>query len=232
MRRHGPAALPTHPQNELTQMTPNTTNPASPSPDDIRDLSESEGDSTVSGAIAQPIDDEKRSSAHGFAQMVEQMAAAQSGNNTRDRRVGGRHSSPPASGGRGGYQDKCDVFEFRRRGLKNHDPRLDELATMGLQNYWLEVAEALGFDAFLVMWRILDSYKDIIPSKGSYATSIYPTLRNYASYLRFQKNRFVENLAAQGVPPREIQIRVKTQLCEYVSIVHINRLAKKNKINR
>lgn len=196
---------------------------------DLRDLSESETRTPSSRATDMRTDDEKRRSSGGIAQMVQQMTAAVPGD---AQGVGGRHGSGPSPARGGGYQDISGIFEFRTRAKKNADPRLDELAAMGMQNYWLEVAEYLGVDAFLGMWRILDTYKDSIPSKGSYATSLYPTLRNYASYLRFQKNRFVEALAAQGVAPKEIQRRVQTQLCENISIVHIQRLARKAKISR
>lgn len=149
--------------------------------------------------------------------------------------VGGRRgpASPPVV--RGGYQDICSVFEFDV-GVKKiaaGDPRLGELASMGLPEYWLQVAAYLGVDAFLGMWRILDANRNSIPaSKGSGASSMAPTLRPYSNYLRFQKNRFVETLAAQGVEPKEIQKRVTTQLCESISIVHIRRLTQKVKIKR
>lgn len=149
--------------------------------------------------------------------------------------VGGRRGPAPAPAIRGGYPDNCNVFEFDV-GVKKiaaGDPRLGELATMGLPDYWLQVAEYLGVDAFLGMWRILDANRDSIPaSKCSGANSMAPTLRTYSNYLRFQKNRFVETLAAQGVEPREIQKRVETQLCETISIVHIRRLTQKVRIKR
>jgi hypothetical protein len=59
-----------------------------------------------------------------------------------------------------------------------------------------------------------------------------PTLRRYSNYLRFQKNRFVETLAMQGVKPQEIQRRVKAQLCESISITHIQRIAQKHRIKK
>jgi hypothetical protein len=106
---------------------------------------------------------------------------------------------------------------------------MDELAAMGMQEYWLNVAEYLGVDAFLGMWRVLDSNQHKIP-KGKGALSMSLILRPYSNYVRYQKNRFVESLAAQGVPTKEIQRRVKQQLCENISIVNINRLARKHRI--
>src|SRR5690606_38227224 len=73
---------------------------------------------------------------------------------TRER-VGGRHGlGRPAPSG-GGYLDNCIGLNFRPQ--KKRDPRLDELYTMGLPAMWLEVAEAIGVDNFLVTWRILDA---------------------------------------------------------------------------
>ncbi|TCS35843.1 hypothetical protein EDC30_109142 [Paucimonas lemoignei] len=104
---------------------------------------------------------------------------------------------------------------------------------MGLADYWLQVAEYLGVDAFLGMWRILDANRNNIPqAKRNGGDSMSPILRPYSGYLRFQKNRFVEQLAAQGLKPKEIQQRVQQQLCENISIVHIWRLSNKNRIKR
>lgn len=150
-------------------------------------------------------------------------------------RVGGRRRSDRAPVVRGGYQDICNVFEFDVgvKKIAGADPRLAELAQMGLPDYWLQVAAYLGFDAFLGMWRILDGNRNSIPaSNRSGGNSMAPTLRTYSNYLRFQKNRFIETLAAQGVEPKEIQRRVASQLCETISLVHIRRLTQKAKITR
>lgn len=152
----------------------------------------------------------------------------------RPQGVGGRHRPPRTPPIGGGYQDNCTVFEFDV-GVKKiaADPRLAELISMGLPEYWIQVAAYLGVDMFLGMWRILDANRDSIPaSRSSGGTSMAPTLRVYANYLRFQKNRFVETLAGQGVEPKEIQKRVQQQLCEFISIVHIRRLTQKDKITR
>lgn len=148
------------------------------------------------------------------------------------KEVGVRRSASASPGRGGGYQKNREIFEIRPGVKKSADPRFDELVAMGLAEYWLQVAEYLGVDQFLGMWRILDANRDQIPERGGNSGSMAPTLRPYSGYLRFQKNRFVENLAAQGVPPKEIQRRVKQQLCETISIVHIHRLSKKNKISR
>lgn len=92
---------------------------------------------------------------------------------------------------------------------------------MGLQRVWLDVADAIGADAFLTLWRILDAD----PSTQHNDTSLRISLRVYRSYLRFQRNRYIEALASQGVPVPEIKRRIERQLCETVSLRHITRLA-------
>lgn len=212
-------------------MTPETTKPKRLPLDDLRVLTEDEAHAHGRRAGDTLHDDELRSSPNGIAQMVLQLTASVP---ARAQGVGGRREPPPPRRQGGGYPDNCNAFEFDG-GVKKigGDPRLDELASMGLPEYWLQVADYLGVDAFLGMWRILDANRNSIPaSKCSGANSMAPTLRTYSNYLRFQKNRFVETLAAQGVEPKDIQKRVETQLCESISIVHIRRLTQKNKIKR
>lgn len=201
-------------------------------PPDLRALSESEGQMPAQGAQEATIDSEMRSSRGDIATMV-QMALP--GVIPAPLGVGGRRRSDRPPVVRGRYLDVCNVFEIDV-GVKKSacaDPRLAELAQMGLADYWLQVADYLGFDAFLGMWRILDANRNSIPaSNRSGGNSMAPTLRTYSNYLRFQKNRFVETLAAQGVEPKEIQKRVASQLCETISLVHIRRLTQKAKITR
>lgn len=214
-----------------TLMSHTTVSPSLP-PADLRGLSESEGQIPAPGAPEATTDNEMRSSRGDIAAMV-QMALP--GVIPAPLGVGGRRRSGRTPVVRGRYQDVCNVFEIDV-GVKKSavaDPRLAELAQMGLADYWLQVADYLGFDAFLGMWRILDANRNSIPaSNRSGGNSMAPTLRTYSNYLRFQKNRFVETLAAQGVEPKEIQKRVSSQLCETISLVHIRRLTQKAKITR
>lgn len=212
---------------------PNTTNPSTPVSNQLRGLLNHETGEGTARADDTVRDDEERSSRDGIAQMVRQLPPGDTPCPPAPPGVGGRQAPPPSPLIRGGYQDICNVFEFDV-GVKKiaaGDPRLGELASMGLPDYWLQVADYLGVDAFLGMWRILDANRNSIPvSKSSGANSMAPTLRTYSNYLRFQKNRFVETLAAQGIEPKEIQSRVATQLCETISIVHIRRLTQKVRI--
>jgi hypothetical protein len=105
------------------------------------------------------------------------------------------------------------------------DPRLAELRRMGMQHYWVEVAEAVGVDAFLAMWRIIDRQKSLQLDPAGSGSLVH--LRSYDSYLRFQRNRWIECLAEAGVPTKEIRRRVAEQIGENLTERHIYRLRKR-----
>lgn len=135
--------------------------------------------------------------------------------------VGGRQGYTPDLARGGGYQDICNVLNFDpSTEPKKRDPRLEELRQMGLQRMWLDVAEEIGVDALLKMWRILDQDKSSIGDDGR----LLVPLRSYSTYIRYQRNRYIESLAGMGMKPREIQQKLNAQLCEQISIRHISRL--------
>lgn len=137
--------------------------------------------------------------------------------------VGGRQAALPPPAGGGGYLDICTVFKFRGGdGQKKRDPRLDELISMGLPRTWLQVAEAIGVDAFLAMWRILDADESLHEDN-----MVQAHLRPYRSYLRFQRNRYIETLASLRVPCATIREMLKRQLGEEISERHLSRFMKK-----
>ncbi len=148
--------------------------------------------------------------------------------------VGARQTPPPFPHGGGGYLDICTAANFGKKTAgaeKNapaRDPRLDDLQRMGLPRVWMLVAEAIGADAFLATWRILDSD----PSSWHNETILRVRLRPYRSYLRYQRNRFIEALVSQGLKPDEIKRRLRMQLGEDVSDRHILRLAKADRLAR
>lgn len=140
--------------------------------------------------------------------------------------VGARQGDPGPQDGGGGYQDVCTVLEFQKNSPTSkksapRDPRLEEFRRMGLGRVWLQVAEEIGADAFLAVWRILDAD----PSSWHNETILRVMLRPYRSYLRYQRNRFIEVMVAQGLKPHEIKRRLVRQLGENVSHRHIERLA-------
>lgn len=138
--------------------------------------------------------------------------------------VGGRQALPRPPRGGGGYQNKCTVLNFDASAAeKKRDPRLEELREMGLQREWLDVADAIGVDEFLKVWRILDASSSAHSRKGEDGRLMIP-IRAYGTYLRYQRNRYVEALSEMGYTPPEIRVKLKEQLCEHISIRHISRL--------
>lgn len=130
--------------------------------------------------------------------------------------VGGRHRPPRRRRRGGGYLNECtspDVWE---------EARLRELEIMGLPGVWLEVARAIGYERFLAVWRILDREVSL---RSESESMIEVQLRRLASYHRFQRNRFIETLAASGLHDRQIRDAVYAQLGEKLSLSHISRLA-------
>lgn len=94
---------------------------------------------------------------------------------------------------------------------------------MGLPAVWIRIAETIGFDPFLAAWRILDAEASVRSNKTE---MIQPLLRPFRSYLRFQRNRYIEALAGRGLQPLEIQEAIKRDLCERISIRHVSRIAR------
>lgn len=138
--------------------------------------------------------------------------------------VGGRQGQahPPARGG--GSPDNCTKIEFTIGGQKKigADPRLDELRDMGMRPRWLYLAEQIGVDAFLTMWRLLDENPPNMPG-----STVYVSMPRFTRFLRYQRNRFIESLVQEGLQAPEIQRRVKRDLCEDISVRHIDRISEK-----
>lgn len=128
--------------------------------------------------------------------------------------VGGRRAPRLAPGGGGGYLPTCGISKVEP------DPRLAEYRAMGLLPAIMRIAEALGFEAFDRLWRIVDSD----PAFWSENGSLELRLRPYRSYLRYQRDRFIASLAAERKTPAEIQLQVRKVLGERISVRHICRI--------
>lgn len=141
--------------------------------------------------------------------------------NLRGWGVGRQMPTLPAGGG--GYLNKCTVLNFEPDAeQKKRDPRLDELREMGLPRAWLEVGEAIGVDALMKTWRILDRDEFNHSENGR----MLVPMRRYSTFLRYQRNRYIEALNSQGMKPKEIREKINAQLGEQLSICHILRITK------
>ncbi len=120
--------------------------------------------------------------------------------------VGGRqsHRPPLAVGGR--YLPTCTQSE--PRGFSPpRDPRLDDLRDIGLADHWLDVAEAIGFDAFLVAWSILDRSGPPGAARDNHRVRVPMVDRLY----RHQRNRYIRELSDDGLTNTQIADRLRTE---------------------
>lgn len=102
------------------------------------------------------------------------------------------------------------------------EARLQELAAMGIAEPWLSIARSVGVEQFLTIWQILDEQNAGIDRGGREKVRVWIPL--YATYLRHQRNRYIKHLAARNLRPRDIQKRVRSELCERISLRHIARI--------
>lgn len=138
-----------------------------------------------------------------------------------DGGVGARQAQEHEPGRGGGYLYECTTPQVWE------DVKFRELADMGLPLIWLEVARAIGYDSFLKMWQLLDAeYERRDNSDGR---MIELELRRYRSFRRFQRNRFIESLAPL-MDNETIQLRVRVELGENLSLHHVRRLANRRRM--
>lgn len=133
----------------------------------------------------------------------------------RPEGVGARRRRAAPGGAGGGYLNGCTPSELRA------DPRLRELAEIGLSATWLSVARLLGYDAFVEMWRQLSSD----PALRNDDDQIELRLRPIRALERYQRNRYIATLVQAGIKPSQIHEMVRSDLGERLSLRHIKRLA-------
>lgn len=144
-----------------------------------------------------------------------------------DQGVGVRQADLFAPAGGGGYLNECTTPKDWERA------KLAELSEMGLPSVWIRVATSIGYDNFLDFWRILDTAAELREVRRSDNESMIEVqLRRFASFKRYQRNRFIETLAASGLPNAAIQEEVKQQLGEKLDRSHIRRLATRGRMPR
>ncbi len=135
--------------------------------------------------------------------------------------VGARQAGQRLRAGGGGYLNECTTPELWE------EAKFRELADMGLPGVWLAVAREIGYDKFMALWRILDAAIELRSDSDS---MIEVQLRRFASFRRYQRNRFIEALANLGCTDKEIRLRVRRELGEDLSLYHIYRLASKRRV--
>jgi hypothetical protein len=135
--------------------------------------------------------------------------------------VGARHGLIGYSPCRGGYLNICNSEKFSEKTVQNADFRLSELREIGLASHWLDVASSIGVDNFLTMWAILSNCDAVQDEKH------YAYVPRYSIWIRYQRNRVILSLHADGLCAQEIRVRIWDDLKESVSVDHIKRIISK-----
>lgn len=91
---------------------------------------------------------------------------------------------------------------------------------MGMPDVWLRVAQAIGSQNFIRMWAILGTDPAVQAPDGGIGIKLRP----FRSYLRFQRNRYIEELHRRGWDWRQIHAEIEVQLGENLSPRHIARV--------
>lgn len=88
---------------------------------------------------------------------------------------------------------------------------------MGLPKVWVDVAEHVGFDKFMDVWRALSTHAD---DAGNSRRVRVPC---YSLYTRYQRNRYIQGLAT-SMEPKAILKHIKNELGEELSYRQVLRL--------
>lgn len=134
--------------------------------------------------------------------------------------VGARQAESSAPGGGGEYLEICGHSNFE----VSNDPRFDELRRLGLPRAWMMIAETVGFDAWLAVWRMLSAAEFNEWVRRDTGGTRMPMLRSYDSYLRFQRNRYIEALKARGLGVSEVARAVARNLHERLDESHVAKI--------
>lgn len=96
-----------------------------------------------------------------------------------------------------------------------------ELAEIGLSATWLQVAELLGYDQFVAMWRLLSANAMLRNDDNQ----IELMLRPFRAFERYQRNRYIATLVQSGMKPSQIMGMVRADLGESLGYRQVKRLA-------
>jgi len=134
--------------------------------------------------------------------------------------VGARQAGRPEAGKGGEYLEICGDQNFR----PDEDPRFEELRRIGLPRAWLLVAETVGFDSWLAVWRRLSSEEFNGWVRRDTGGTRMPMLRSYDAYLRFQRNRYIQALGARGMSPAQVARAAARNLHEPLDESHVAKI--------
>lgn len=122
--------------------------------------------------------------------------------------VGARQGDPDPRQGGGGYLDECTSPELSKKTAAAVEPRVAELAEIGLSKIWLDAAALLGYDRFMALWRHLSADRAVLLADGQ----ILLELRTFAAYEKLQRDLYIRRLVSMGMTPSEIKDLVHKHL--------------------
>jgi len=146
--------------------------------------------------------------------------------------VGGRleNANIPTEGG--GYLDTCSNSELAllKKIAPPGDPRLNMLHDIGLADHWIKIADLVGFDHFMTMWMILDEPNVYASSRERKRRRIH--VPQYSKFMRFCREKIIVDLSNKGKKPHLIHKILLKDMCERVSVRHIERIIKNSNIDK
>ena len=86
---------------------------------------------------------------------------------------------------------------------------------------FLDVAEVIGFEAFMAMWKIFDA-EPSLRDQGPSAMRII--MRPLGAWQRYERNRYIEHLFTSGLSDAEVLTRLDRQLHTDLADVSVRRL--------
>lgn len=80
----------------------------------------------------------------------------------------------------------------------------------------------IGVENFFAMWKYLSSRPELINDDNQ----IEIQMRRFASYLKYQRNRYIETLVRSGLRPTEVRQVIRRDLGENLTVRHVQKLCR------
>lgn len=104
------------------------------------------------------------------------------------------------------------------------DPRIAELRQLRLGPAWLGVADLIGFDQFVAVWRLLTSSEAWLDERNRIS------LPSFKQYLRLQRNLLIKSMLERGHTTAEIRAHVRAALGEDMDLSHLLKIIAKMRV--
>ncbi len=91
---------------------------------------------------------------------------------------------------------------------------------MRLPAAWVMVAETVGFDTFLTLWRRISADASLLHDGGQRM----PKLRSYEAWTRRERDRYIIELSRQGKSAAEVARAVARNWREHLDPKHVAKI--------